>query len=523
MLAAEGEVPGSGKRLERRAFKACHHCSLGKRLCENARPCSSCCFRQLECMEAAKDETCSACKKRKVKCDKQRPCGRCWRAGLAAECRSWLSLADEEVNSRVRRRPDAEDEPLASDDSSESRARSDKRPRLVPTLALMKRGSPSRNSNATSPITSADQRVTGESYRSPCALSVARLSPERPVSFPDDPFPSWSQVLSHSSKNWPRTLLFAFKALRSSDHIYERVLANMTPKLLSTIVRVFRACDDLFASSGSLPTLPEPPKDWALQNRLWKNSNRCGRQTVRFDRSFGVISGLDVNPFWSDLAGLHREEFIARAFSGENLFPTSELRQTCKLFKFHRDLMEAHLQTTRTGSKVAIPAKPTYMRWSRDWGRHDRGAGVLLRMNVTSTLDPENQWVYLQQTAVEVTAEEYEAARAQDPQACEGYMIPVVGSKSAGELLAPTLAEEESFAFLNSHPAGRDTLDRFADSIESDFAFVYQALHDIRSGNHSALPAPQPQPQPQAPPPAPPNTLPTAPRSPPLAPQRWAS
>lgn len=52
MLSAEIKL---GKLLDRRAFKACHHCSVGKRQCENARPCEACCSRGLACREAQKD------------------------------------------------------------------------------------------------------------------------------------------------------------------------------------------------------------------------------------------------------------------------------------------------------------------------------------------------------------------------------------------------------------------------------------------------------------------------------------
>eukprot|EP00961_Rhodomonas_salina_P166000 2236756-Rhodomonas_salina.2 len=54
-------------------------------------------------------------------------------------------------------------------------------------------------------------------------------------------------------------------------------------------------------------------------------------------------------------------------------------------------------------------------------------------------------------------------------------MIPLVGSKSAAELLHPRLAEEESLAFLSASEEGRAVMDRLAAVIERDYAFVFAA------------------------------------------------
>mmetsp|Transcript_28704 Transcript_28704/g.68056 ORF Transcript_28704/g.68056 Transcript_28704/m.68056 type:complete len:101 (-) Transcript_28704:319-621(-) len=74
---------------------------------------------------------------------------------------------------------------------------------------------------------------------------------------------------------------------------------------------------------------------------------------------------------------------------------------------------------------------------------------------------------------VVVSAEEFEAVRARQPELCEGYLIPVVGSKSASELMDPRLLVEESFAFMNSHAEGRAQLDRLADVITDEFSFMF--------------------------------------------------
>eukprot|EP00961_Rhodomonas_salina_P033200 446953-Rhodomonas_salina.1 len=55
MLVAGAEFSGGEKDRERRAFKACLQCTLGKRQCENERPCGSCSARGLECKEKFKE------------------------------------------------------------------------------------------------------------------------------------------------------------------------------------------------------------------------------------------------------------------------------------------------------------------------------------------------------------------------------------------------------------------------------------------------------------------------------------
>eukprot|EP00961_Rhodomonas_salina_P040483 543781-Rhodomonas_salina.2 len=89
--------------VTRRAFIACHHCNLGKRQCENARPCGQCTFRGLQCKEAEKEITCALCKGRKLRCDKARPC----RCARSFSC--WIDLdgeADDNILLQVGDVPD---------------------------------------------------------------------------------------------------------------------------------------------------------------------------------------------------------------------------------------------------------------------------------------------------------------------------------------------------------------------------------------------------------------------------------
>eukprot|EP00961_Rhodomonas_salina_P131354 1767884-Rhodomonas_salina.1 len=325
---------------------------------------------------------CRRCRVQKRRCDGSFPCGMCLIGGETCE-------KQDEVNG-----------------SSPSPA------------TVVSRGSSLHNQQSESSVASALAVANLEARHNGVAVTV--FSPENPMPYPDDPFAAWSRVLpdTQPASAWPKTLVFMFKTVRSSDHFYQRVMNDMTPKLRSTILSVFRGIDDLFHMSGTgepAPPVPEAPKEWAVQSRLWQDSFRCGRQTIRYDRNFGIVSGVHVNKFWSDLAGLHMEEFNSRSVAGDALSPTSELRQTCKLISLFKLAIQGQLEAKATGKITDVKTKPTFMRFSRDWGRHDRGEGVLLRMDIKSTLDPQMDWTYATFTAVEVTAEEYEAARRVDP------------------------------------------------------------------------------------------------------------
>jgi len=334
---------------------------------------------------------------------------------------------------------------------------------------------------------------------------VSCLSPERPLAFPTEAVQSWCKAvaLEPCSVKVPRSLMWQIKCYRLSTRLFEQLLADMTVKLRTAFLTVFGAIDELFTQTSSPPppdasSLPE----WALKNKTWKDSSRCAMLTLRYDPGWEYISGVDVNGVWAEqCAGLHREEFLGRALAGEQRFPTSDLRALARLVYSAHFWIQQILQGARTfgsfaaalrppGRGPTVPLQPvTFCRMSRTWGRLDRGPGVLMRMRRETTFDPVNPaWWYHQMTMVEISAEEYEAVRAVNPEACEPSMIPLVGSQSAAELLDPELEEKESLAALRSTPAGCATLDRLADKMFSDFACVFEELEARRLARHVAGP-----------------------------------
>lgn len=339
--------------------------------------------------------------------------------------------------------------------------------------------------SASSPA-SQNTNLRAPSWRAPC------LSPEKPLAFSTEAVQGWCKAVSLEacSVQVPLSLLHHVKTFRLSTRLFEQMLANMTVKLRTVFLTVFGAMDELMAQISPPPPKASSLPDWALDSKTWKDSARCGMLTLRFDRCWEYISGVDVNCMWAEqCAGLHREEFLGRALAGEHRFPTTDLRALANLADQAHFWFQHALQTVREfGSFKAsrIPRQPAiYRRMSRQWGRSDRGPGVLLRMRRETTFDPVNpDWCYQRITMVEISEEEYEAVRTVTPEVCEGFMIPLVGSQSAAELLDPDLEQKESLAVLNSTPAGCAMLDRLADKMLCDFACVFEELEARRVARH---------------------------------------
>lgn len=330
--------------------------------------------------------------------------------------------------------------------------------------------------------------LTGLNWNAPYS------SPEYPLAFPEGPMQVWGRVDSNGARApCPRVLRYLFKVHRLGQDLLDHMLASMPPKLLATTLSVCNSIDVLLAKLKSAGSFVQPPDDlpgWALKSQEWQESERIGRLVVRVDKHFSVMTGIDVNRVWAEkVAGLHREEFMSRGFAGEQRFATSELRTLVRILITLRAglprLLQAglphFLQTTKEGRAPPEPHPTTstsFVRFSRNWGRSGaNGPGVLVRMTSSEYVDESQpQWVYFQHTMVEVSAEEYEAVRAVNPDACEGELVPLVGSKSAGELLDPRLGEQESFVSLNASEEGRAVLDKLASKIREDFGFVLEAL-----------------------------------------------
>eukprot|EP00961_Rhodomonas_salina_P242878 3281210-Rhodomonas_salina.2 len=124
------------------------------------------------------------------------------------------------------------------------------------------------------------------------------VAPERPVAFPEGIIGGCSRLAPEMKQGnpWPQSLVGLLKGYWISDHVAQRILGNMTPKLRLTVLHIFRAMDVLRFTQ---PLKPVDPPEWS-ETSPWQHSVSCGMQTVRIDTNgAGGVSGIDVNPFWS--------------------------------------------------------------------------------------------------------------------------------------------------------------------------------------------------------------------------------
>lgn len=121
-------------------------------------------------------------------------------------------------------------------------------------------------------------------------------TPEHPIPYPSGPVTGVSFVVPHvgSDSPLPLSMVRMFKGVRLADSVYERLLNTITPKLRSTIFRIFRAVDCALVATKPPPAAP---REWTENS--WNNSLRCGMMTLRLDSSADVYTGVDANPFWT--------------------------------------------------------------------------------------------------------------------------------------------------------------------------------------------------------------------------------
>lgn len=125
------------------------------------------------------------------------------------------------------------------------------------------------------------------------------ISPERPMAYPEGIISGWADLNIPMERGipLPKSLVVAFRGFWVSDEMTQRILLNMTPKLLSTVLLIFRTLDCITANLPLDGVLP--PSDWS-QPEPWHNSTRCGVQSVVCRGCIPyLMAGLDINRFWS--------------------------------------------------------------------------------------------------------------------------------------------------------------------------------------------------------------------------------
>jgi len=436
-VLSTGETSGLNGRM-RRAPTACVPCKQAKKKCDHGRPCRPCIARGLEhhCQDAENKTVpaCSRCRWQKLKCDRSKPCRRCIAQGCAADC-----MADIEVV----------DQASAAVEGHTQVFRPKKR-------AKKSSASPEPSSDGASAQSEDD------------LLEVAR-----PISFPEDarfdliPFMKGSNSgPTEMEMCYPSTMPLSFRRMfslyRTTDQLVNRMYETMTPRLRYTINRIFGTIDTLTMNSPK-QQITDGVNPSAIPPSF--SSARCGFQGLVFDKAWRAISQIDSNSFWTDLAGLHKEEYVSRTFADDFKSPTSEFRQLCKF-------LQASESALRGRGVDSAQEQVFYSRFTKNWGSTVGlgGEGVMTRMRFTFSY--EGDMTQVKQAIVVISPEEYEAAVRLHPQLCEHLASQVMGRKPVQELLSPQLIEDESVLNMSRTAEGRAKFDHLADILDGMFSFL---------------------------------------------------
>eukprot|EP00286_Rhodomonas_abbreviata_P021091 CAMPEP_0181303704 /NCGR_PEP_ID=MMETSP1101-20121128/8712_1 /TAXON_ID=46948 /ORGANISM="Rhodomonas abbreviata, Strain Caron Lab Isolate" /LENGTH=303 /DNA_ID=CAMNT_0023409319 /DNA_START=337 /DNA_END=1248 /DNA_ORIENTATION=- len=239
--------------------------------------------------------------------------------------------------------------------------------------------------------------------------------------------------------------------------------AAMTPKLRRSVNRIYGFLDTMQPDEQPIPTRLGLEAHPGISLGL-PESSRCGFQAISFSKMFQIFGQASINNYWIGLAGLHEEEYLSRAYSNQMASPTSDFRLLCKYFSG----LARHLQASHQDDNYVIFSRVT-KNWCGAAGNNNEG--VMTRMSSKKVVGNDD-WVYLKQSLVVISVDEYKTAVEQHPELCEELTTKVMGRKPVEELLSQKLLEEESMSTLSSTPEGRAKLDKLADIVEGMFSFL---------------------------------------------------
>ncbi|EKX33664.1 hypothetical protein GUITHDRAFT_155963 [Guillardia theta CCMP2712] len=195
----------------------------------------------------------------------------------------------------------------------------------------------------------------------------------------------------------------------------------------------------------------------------WSNNNTLGVQAVSVDAN-GRCSTYAVNNWLADLAGVHREEMVARMAYYDMNLASSEFRQICT----HISGMMMLMSWAKVGFQ-GIPVRYLYSRWNKRFARGGEQEGVLIRQGFNPMWDKDGNFIGAVRTMEVVSEDEYDQVLLHNPEACELLAIQAVGKKPGKEMVSQRLLKEESIGYMVSNMEGRAQLLRLASMLESLF------------------------------------------------------
>ena len=183
----------------------------------------------------------------------------------------------------------------------------------------------------------------------------------------------------------------------------------------------------------------------------WSGGAQVGYQRICIDPGSNRWHTCSVNDWTSNLAGLHREEFLARMANNDMGLASTELRQLCahvSAILVACNLGACAASGVKSGHawETVHSSQPSYFfsRWTKHYGRRSEDTdqeGILVRSCFTTRLDAAGGIHQVIRTQVMVTPEEYDRAAQVAPQSVEVLAAAVVGPKSGSALLSRQVSQ----------------------------------------------------------------------------------
>ena len=249
---------------------------------------------------------------------------------------------------------------------------------------------------------------------------------------------------------------------------------------------------------GEVEERPTRRQERGLETWTWQQSDRCGYLCSAVNARSLRWHTRSANDWAARLAGLHREEYLARMASLDMPPSTSDLRllcsnvacivlvarQTCVQLQA---AARGHGSWTRSGCGASSepPAEQSklyhFMSCTKRYARERDGEGVIVRSCLTVYRDEHGRVDKFTRTQVAVSAEEYDHVLQRTPEACEELAAAVVGRRKSGaELTSLQLLADESIACMTQSAAGLAQLDRLAALLEQQFAPILKLARQLQ-------------------------------------------
>mmetsp|Transcript_40676 Transcript_40676/g.83206 ORF Transcript_40676/g.83206 Transcript_40676/m.83206 type:complete len:429 (+) Transcript_40676:42-1328(+) len=246
-----------------------------------------------------------------------------------------------------------------------------------------------------------------------------------------------------------------------NPQVLARILRHATPSLKHAL-----DCLERNITSKKLFTSSAPPDLKAG----WENSERVGQVSISFDHH-GLMQSIALNGVMQNHWGAHPEEIAARMSSREVPIPSSEYRLLCML-------LDGFYSLSQKLSSRIICAIPGYISRESQTTPSSEQKYIIVRVTSSKHYDSSGRIFGASSTAVQLSADEYEAARAGSSIA-NGHFLEC--ERTGTELMnVKGLPLEESLERMNQSEEGRRKLDRLADRIMRKFKLEGEC-HQISS------------------------------------------